>query len=229
MLLMRARGEDGGVYHYFLNDEPMPIKESWQRRQQSPGEWWVSSSREAAGVEIAVEASVVDALVSAFVVIWRSEGSELRAEYTLMADRVRVQRGRSGSAMQSFDISFSSEAPSPLLSPLMRIFAGPLIAELLDRGGVGQVVVPDIVDHEKAETLLSPLISQRSARILQPDAALTSNKAQIPCRVCEYLGDQYGAGTQFWLDENDLLLRYRWQQSPRKLWDVWLQPEGGTN
>jgi hypothetical protein len=42
--------------------------------------------------------------------------------------------------------------------------------------------------------------------------------------VCEYQGDQYAAGTQFWLDEDDLLLRYTWQQSPAQFWDVRLKP-----
>jgi hypothetical protein len=43
--------------------------------------------------------------------------------------------------------------------------------------------------------------------------------------VCEYTGDQYAPGTLFYLDREDRLLRYRWQQEEGQDWDVWLMPE----
>jgi hypothetical protein len=226
---MRARFEDAGTYHYLLNGVPADIHESWRRRQQAAGEWWVSSSRRAGGVEIAVEASVVDGLVTGFVVAWQSKSDELRADYTLLANRVRIERSRNGTPAESMDIPFRNDMPAPLLSPLMRIFAGPLIAELLGRDGAGHVVVPSIVDPASPEKLLSPLLSERSARLVEANVLLDSDGVSRQCRLCEYHGDQYGPGTEFWLGDDNLLLRYQWQQSSRQQWDVWLRRGEGVS
>ena len=50
---MRAGFEDAGMYGYLLNGVPMNIEESWWRYQQASGEWWISSQRNAGGLEIA--------------------------------------------------------------------------------------------------------------------------------------------------------------------------------
>lgn len=220
---MRASLEDTGSYQYLLNGVPMDIEESWRRRQQAPGEWSISSQRIAGGVEIAVEASVVAGLVTGFVVTWQDGSVTLRADYTLLADRVRVARSRNGSDMQSLDIPVRSGEPAPLLSPLMRIFAGPLIAQLLARAGEGAVLVPAIGDPGATQTLLTPLLSERSARVVADSVSLESDGIAHNCRLCEYRGDQYGPGTEFWLGEDNLLLRYRWRQSSGQQWDVWLR------
>ena len=226
---MRARVEDAGTYHYLLNGVPMDIEESWRRRQQAPGEWWVSSQRKAGGVEIAVDASVVDGLVTGFVVAWQGDAAKFRADYTLLANRVRIECTRNGADPESMDIPLRGDKPAPLLFPLMRIFAGPLIAKLLDTDGVGQVLVPSIVDPESPEELLTPVVSERSARVVEANVTLESDGLSRPCRRCEYQGDQYGPGTEFWLGDDNLLLRYSWQQSPRQHWDVWLRRGESTH
>lgn len=226
---MLARVEDAGTYQYLLNGVPMDIEESWRRRQQAPGEWWVSSQRRAGGVEIAVDASVVDGLVTGFVVTWQGNTAKFRADYTLLANRVRIERTCNGADPESMDIPVRNDKPAPLLFPLMRIFAGSLIAELLDRGGVGHVLVPSIVDPESREKLLTPLVSERSACVVEANVTLQSDGLSRQCRRCEYQGDQYGPGTEFWLGDDNLLLRYSWQQSPQQHWDVWLRRGESTN
>jgi len=226
---MRARVEDAGTYHYLLNGVPMDIEESWRRRQQAPGEWWISSQRRAGGVEIAVDASVVDGLVTGFVVAWQGDTAKLRANYTLLSNRVRIERTRNGADPESMDIALRNDNPAPLLFPLMRIFSGPLIAELLDRNGVGHVLVPSIVDPESPEELLTPMVSERSVRVVEANVILESDGVSRKCRRCEYQGDQYGPGTEFWLGDDNLLLRYCWQQSPQQHWDVWLRRGESTN
>lgn len=220
---MPASAEENGAYQYLLNGEPTGIEENWQRRQLAPAEWRIRSSRRAPGVEIAVVARLVEGLVEEFSVEWRGEGPRLRADYALLADRVRVERSHGGAATESMDIPVPEDTRKPLLSPLMRIFTGPLISRLLDKGGPANVVVPFIADAAVSEKLLSPVISERSARLIEANATLVSGEGTIPCRRCEYLGDQYGPGTEFWLGDDDLLLRYRWRQSPQQQWDVWLR------
>ena len=225
---MGSRVEDAGSYQYLLNGVPMDIAESWRRRGRAPGEWSISSQRSAGGVEITVEASVVAGLVTAFVVAWQDKAITLQADYTLLANRVCVERSRNGCDSESLDIPLHNDRPAPLLSPLMRIFAGPLIAQLLDRKGRGEVLVPAIGDPGAAQTLLTPLLSERSARVVEDNVMLASDGLSRSCRLCEYQGDQYGPGTQFWLDEDNLLLRYRWQQSTQQQWDVWLRRDQGS-
>ena len=105
----------------------------------------------------------------------------------------------------------------------MRIYAGPLIARLLAMGGQGAVLLPFIGDPADEERLLRPQVSQRQASVLENDVELQLGGADFRCRVCEYSGDQYAPGTRFWLAEDDLLVRYRWQQAQDQQWDVWLQ------
>ena len=39
----------------------------------------------------------------------------------------------------------------------------------------------------------------------------------------EYIGDQYQAGSQFWVNDKHLLARYRWQQAEDQAWDTLLE------
>jgi len=214
---------DSGVYHYLLNGQATQIREHWQRSRQPSGEWLVNSGRSAPGVNIEVEARVTAGLVTQFEVIWRAgEGPGLRAQYTLQDKAVDVARTE-GAVTEHEAVSLDSSKTAPLLSPLMRIYAGPLIARLLAMGGRGAVLLPFIGDPADQERLLRPQVSRRQARVLEADVELQLGGADFRCRVCEYSGDQYAAGTRFWLAEDDLLVRYQWQQGPDQQWDVWLQ------
>ena len=67
-------------------------------------------------------------------------------------------------------------------------------------------------------------MNQRRASILEDSIALDIDGVAVPCRLCEYTGEQYGTGSRFWLDGRETLLRYQWQQGPAQHWDIWLQP-----
>ena len=213
-----------GSYEYLLNGEITSIVETWARERQSGSQQRWCSSRQAPGVELSVQASVSDGGVRAFDVSWQAAGAAaIRAHFALHDDHLRYER-----LQEDVPVSIE-EIPLPgagicVLSPLMRVFTGPVIARLLCAGGEGTVILPAIGETEDAQSLLRPQISQRQARVLQPQAQLQLETGSHSCRVCEYQGDQYAAGTQFWLDEDDLLLRYTWQQSPAQFWDVRLKP-----
>ena len=215
---------ESGVYHYQLNGQPTAIEERWERRQQSPTQWLVNSSRVAPGVTIEVEARMVNGLVTQFQVVWRAdEGPQLQAQYALQGDILSVVRRRGRALPERENIIVRDNQSVQLLSPLMRIYAGPVIARLLASGGAGTVILPLIGEAMAPERLLRPQISERLARVVAADVALELAGVSFGCQLCEYLGDQYTPGTQFWLAEDDLLVRYQWQQSPSQHWDVWLQ------
>jgi hypothetical protein len=93
----------------------------------------------------------------------------------------------------------------------------------LAMGGQGAVLLPFIGDPADEERLLRPQVSQRQAKVLEKDVELTLGGTDFRCRVCEYVGDQYAPGTRFWLAEDDLLVRYQWQQAQDQQWEVMLQ------
>jgi len=212
-----------GRYEYLLNGEPTAIRESWTREKLADSLQRWSSTRHAPGVELSVQASVRDGGVYAFEVNWQAAGGDaIRAHYALTDDHLRYQRWQADISVDIEETPLPGEGIS-VLSPLMRVFTGPVIARLLQAGGEGTVILPAIGEPENTQALLRPQISQRQARVLQAQAQLELGAGSRSCRVCEYQGDQYAAGTQFWLDEDDLLLRYTWQQSPAQLWDVRLK------
>lgn len=224
---MRASLIDSGVYHYRLNGEPAAVEERWQRHRLAGGDLRVSSSRSAPGVALTVDALVRDEQVRRFDVVWRAAGRpELRAAYSLSPQRVLVERRVGGAAAQAEELPLPPGQASPLLFPLMRIFAGPVIAQLLDNGGRGVVVLPFIADPAAQARLLRPTASEREARLVAADEELELAGAQFRCRQCQYLGDQYGTDSRFWLAGDNMLVRYRWQQAPGQDWEVWMQRDG---
>lgn len=214
-----------GCYRYILNGHPTEVAESWSLEGELATQCQISSRRSAPGVEIEVTAAVSSGTLQHFTTLWRSgSAGTISAEYLLQRDRVLVTWRAAGRGNEEvIELFHDTVSSQPLLFPLMRIFTGPLIARLLQLGGEGKVILPDINDPEDEEHLLRPLTTQRRARVIEKEALLLCNGVELRCRRCEYTGDQYRAGSQFWLGEDDLLLRYQWQQSADQHWDVLLQ------
>ncbi len=207
-----------GEYRYFLNGRSTAVRESWSRVVGNAGDWTVESERRAPGVHLAVRARGEGRRVRDFAVTWESTAiGSLAADYRPAEHGLSVRRWR-GSTVESLRPACPPEA---LLSPLMRVFAGPLIAEILASGGTAIVVVPDIRNPADPLGLLRPLVSERSARLVADDGQF---------REVDYQGDLYGPGTRFWLGPDDLLQRYCWRQSEQQEWDVRLErkPVGGS-
>lgn len=228
---------DRGIYHYLLNGEPTGIEERWQRHRQPSGDWLVNSSRRARGNHMEVDAWMSAGRVSRFELSWApEEGEPVRAAYRLGDGAIKVSRHAGGLDPQEHEVSFPAANGAPLLSPLMRVFAGPVIARLLEAGGQGTVVVPNIDQPTATGSLLQPRLSTRRARLLETGVEVPGMgehwaEPTPGCRLCEYQGDQYSPEARFWLAEDDMLVRYQWRQSPTEHWDVRLQrlgKEGGV-
>lgn len=214
---------DRGVYHYLLNGEPTAIVEQWQRHRQPSGECLINSSRRAPGVSIEVDAWTERGQVRRFDILWAPDrGEPVSAGYRLDEGVLRVRRRAGMAPPEEHELTAGAGAAAPLLSPLMRVFAGPVIVSLIDGGGRGTVVVPCIDEPAGPERLLQPQVSERSARVLESGVELEDGAGER-CRLCEYRSDRYGPGTRFWLGEDDMLVRYQWQQSPTRQWDIRLR------
>lgn len=214
-----------GRYHYLLNGQATKVDESWSIEGELATQCKVSSLRYAPGVEIEVSAQLSGGVVQHFTADWRSDSAKtLSVQYLLEPDRVLVSRRAARSAKQEvIEVRLESVSSQSLLFPLMRIFTGPLIARLLELGGAGTVILPDINDPANTGQLLRPLSTQRRAMLIGDEVLLSPDGVALQCRCVEYIGDQYAAGSRFWLAQDDLLVRYQWQQSDHRQWDVWLQ------
>ncbi|MEM1113609.1 MAG: hypothetical protein AAGI11_16970 [Pseudomonadota bacterium] len=197
-----------GAYRYLLNGEPTRIKESFIREVKPDGTWHIESERHAPGVHLAVSARGSGRRVRDFAVSWKSPAAgSVAVDYRPGEAGLQVRRWR---GQQVEKVPFDAPA-NVRLSPLMRVFAGPLIADIIAAGGTAQVLVPDVRKPEDGQALLRPLLSERRARLLDEADGL---------REVEYLGDQYGPGTRFWLAADDKLVRYSWQQATDQVWEV---------
>lgn len=214
-----------GVYHYFLNDRPAGVIEPWEVRASEDGAARVKVSRDATrsfGIELEVEADLRDGLVSRFSVRFASSRGPVRrawAEYAVEGERLRIER-------EVDEVRAPAEVepwpPGVLLAPLMRIFAGPVIANLLARKG-GLVLVPRIDCPDDRRLILSRQIETRQAAVIGRDVLRLAGR-ELTTRLCSYTSSRYPSDARFWLDERDTLVRYRWQEAPGSVWDVVLLP-----
>ena len=205
---------DCGGYQYFLNGHLMPIEERWQVYQGERGTLRVFSSRRAPGVEISAEASLGADGVGGFKITWRSgNGEDITACCEREGDAYCYLRTPSGDVITHFPDKVT-------LYPLMRIFTGPVMAALADAGGRGEVLLPDITNPEDVSSLLQASVSVRSASACATCHWPEGGSQPADCRQWQFIGGEYDASTQFWLDSNNRLLRYRWLQQGDKQWDV---------
>ena len=79
----------------------------------------------------------------------------------------------------------------------------------------------DALDRLGREPAVALRRAQLIERSLRDPARLVGEQDAL--REVEYLGDQYGAGTRFWLRSDDLLQRYSWQQDADQFWEVSLE------
>lgn len=204
-----------GSYIYRLNGEPAPVEESWEISNEAGAVQYWNSERIAGDTRISVAAEVENGKVRQCGIRWKSGAAvAIDATYRDTPDGLawrRTQGEEIGSGVVSGEAT--------ILYPLMRVFTGLVIAQLAQRGGEGPVLVPDIGSSE-VNRLLLPDLSQRRVA-LQGDDRLPD---WPHCQRWQFIGGRYDNTAAFWLDSDNRLLRYQWQQSPGQLWEVELAP-----
>lgn len=218
-----------GLYLYFLNEQPAGVTEAWGIYQQPDGSFRTRVERDARstfGVTLLLEAESRTTWapdnISRFVAQQYDERNaatrDVRAEYVFDAKTVAVARAINGRAVAAERIALPEKV---VVSPLMRIFLGPVIRQVW-RQGSGQpvpVLVPSLEKTLDPETLLRPLFDQRRATLLDEEE-LSLDGHLWRARRFQYLSRHYDASSQFWLDERGVLLRYLFPQSPTQRWDT---------
>ena len=213
-----------GRYRYLLDGAPTAVEEHWSRKPRAGGGWFIRTERVATGVTLTVNAECEAGLVRQCQVEWLADGHEpVRAMYRNDNNGVSVVRQLGDEPPHSQVFSADEQGRLPLVLPLLRIFTGPVIKRLLNRGGEGDVLVPSIVDPQNYGTLLNPRLSQRWATLQSQGQEINLGGRNYLASCCAFTGDQYDDDTQFWLSEDETLLRYVWQQPGVGTWDVRLE------
>jgi hypothetical protein len=194
-----------GVYHYYLNDEPSSVMETF-RVEQGAGETMTTATRDAGafGVLIHVETRETDGELRRAEIIFQGQ-TEVRAIYEKSGGNLYFNRCVNGETVDIQEILMPADA---LLFPLMRCFQGRVILRAAQEGGAG-VMIPSIENPADTEKLLTPTFEQRTARLLRTDG----NQS-----VFNYLTKRYDERSEFWLDGDGLLVKYEFQQAPDKRW-----------
>ncbi|MGI9578393.1 MAG: hypothetical protein ACR2OH_09355 [Microthrixaceae bacterium] len=203
-----------GRYDYLLNGEATGVEESFDVVGDDGG-WQLTSVRTApGGTELRADVSATGDRDATCTLSFRSEEIDrITAEYTLANGALSVAMNEAEPSVVTAEVLGAA-----VLSPLLRVFQGPTVAATIRVGGRRPVVIPRL-DPTDAATLLTPTVDIRTAEPLGVDAVGTGDE-EVPWRHCRYVGGNYDDSADFWLDDADRLVRYRFPQSPEQLWEV---------
>ena len=207
--------EGSGTYTYLLNGEPSGITETFE--VGSGGTQVRSERRTPEGVKLAAEVRISDeANAQVRLSVEGGDMPKVQVMYMLTVGQLRVRHMADGKFLDS-EVDPGGDA---VLSPLLRVFQGPTIADLIRADGAGTVVVPAL-DPADPDSLLTPTFQARRTEMLGVEAADTASD-HPGLRHCRYVGGNYDDAAEFWLDDQDRLVRYRFPQADDQLWEVTL-------
>lgn len=138
------------------------------------------------------------------------------AHYQFEENEIQIYRNLDGR-------EFHERLPNPVIFtalPLLRIFTGKAIrsAYELGHGKCIPVLVPNIKNPNDTVQLLTLELDLRSASHLGQEV-ITINGAEYLTDLFDFIGGNYDQSARFWVAENDLLLKYEWQQND-VFWEV---------
>jgi hypothetical protein len=169
---------------------------------------------------IIAQASYQNGRISQFEIEWQNSNENAvqfaNAHYQFTEDKIIVNRNVDEQA-------FLETLPTPevfIVLPLLRVFTGKAIRETFDLGK-GQrvpVLVPNIKDPNDKIQLLALELDMRSASHIGQET-ITLNKTEYSADVFNFTGGNYDQTAKFWINDDDILLKYEWQQNDI-FWEV---------
>lgn len=195
-----------GIYRYWRDGVPQPIEEPWQILEERHG-WVLRSTRNVEGCcVLAIEARYQERRCHSFRLDWMPEASGAQRSLHYRCEHGQLQ-------WQEPERRQTGELPFPddhRLFPLVRAASGPLLRDLSIAPAT--VVLPCLQPNADAEAFLRPMHSRRRAEFLDRDDESVDH--------LRYYGGEYGTtGSDYWVDANDWVQRYRWH-APDGCWEV---------
>jgi hypothetical protein len=214
---------DHGVYVYYRNNIRIGVVEPWQRHRRNDGAIITRAERDASVFGNTMQC-YTEEQNSRFTVI------ELRFQLTNDSSQVVTARYDINGDSALFSHQYPDNAQTQTIElhgamplPLMRVYYGKVLEETISKGGAATVLVPWIKDPSQLGMLFTPHFSDRTTRVLMnQDIQIIDDNEEVTT-LYEYIGDQYQAGSQFWVNDKHLLARYRWQQAEDQAWDTLLE------
>ena len=211
-----------GTYRYWMNGTQADITESFRIISTPEADTVIESIRSAPAFlsRIAVTATYHDSQLSHFDVEWQNDNSNTvkfaSAHYQFDPNEIIVHRNLDGR-------EFHERLPKPevlTVLPLLRVFTGKAIHEAFQLGCGRQipVLVPNIKNPNDNIQLLTLELDLRSATKLDSEAVTIAEK-EYQADIFNFTGGNYDQTAKFWVAENDLLLKYEWQQND-VFWEV---------
>ena len=170
---------------------------------------------------IAAKALYQNERISHFEIEWENRNKDAvqfaNAHYQFTSSEILVTRDIDGG-------HFLETLPMPEVSvvlPLLRVFTGRAIRETFELGkGIHvPVLVPNIKDPTDNVQLLALELDMRFATVITNDFITIGDK-DYQANTYRFTGGSYDETAKFWVDENDILLKYEWQQNPDLFWEV---------
>ncbi|WP_160153420.1 hypothetical protein [Microbulbifer sp. ALW1] len=238
-----------GHYDYFLDGVLQTICEDWKLYEDNDG-LWLESERRVPAVELSLTVSteIREGQIARSYIRWCQGGRRVASAL--------FKRGTDGHDYLHRVAGAGSRRHScrgAVFFPLLRVFTGTVFSGVrasIDQSSNNQtgidgsaardveLFIPWIKDPAQTSQLLSPSVSQRQVRscgapLPSPTVARVPSSPmptlqELECY--EYVGDQYGEGTRFWLSKG-LLQAYTWQQPGQSTggnWYVALAGMAGT-
>jgi hypothetical protein len=206
-----------------MNGTPTDITETFRITSNDKSDTVIESERNASAFNsrIAAQASYKNGGISQFEIEWQNDNEGAvkfaSAHYQFTEDKILVNRNIDEQA-------FLETLPMPevfIVLPLLRVFTGKAIREAFELGQ-GQrvpVLVPNIKDPNDNIQLLALELDMRSASHIGQET-ITLNETEHTVDIFHFTGGNYDQTAKFWVDENDILLKYEWQQDPDLFWEV---------
>jgi len=219
-----------GTYHYWMNGTQADITETFRfisngtsfGSAQDKPDTVIESERHAPAFNsrIAARASYQNGRITHFDIEWQNDNADAvkfaNAHYQFTEDKIIVNRNIDEQA-------FLETLPMPevfVVLPLLRVFTGKAIRQTFELGN-GQrvpVLVPNIKDPNDNIQLLALELDMRSASHMGQET-ITLNETEYSADVFNFHGGNHDQTAKFWIDENDILLKYEWQQNDI-FWEV---------
>lgn len=228
-------GPASGVYHYYLNDAPAGVEETWRIWSENDL-IYTTSQRVAAAFGTTITVNTISAppwpalrfhRITAHIQQPTPATAEVRAVYEFADDgSLRVSRIINGTPADGAALTVPADC---IVAPLMRVFLGPTILAVAARAEAGaEVLVPDLMHLTDPQQVLQPTFDARRAEFAGYEE-LPVNGCQYETARYAYLGRHYDDQAQFWLDARGLLVRYTFRPVAGQLWRIDLGPAETMN
>jgi hypothetical protein len=204
---------NSGTYSYFLNGEPTGVIETFDIKTMPDGSKLTNSIRDAKPFNtiITVETIEKDDTFINCKITYQKDDSKVEADYKFAENSFQVLRKINDETVQNETLDLPENS---IFFPLMRCFQGNTVLQVAENQDFTTVIVPDIKPTTKFEDLLKPTFDKRTAKLI---------KEGNNCFIYNYLSAHYDDNSEFHIDENGLLVYYKFVQNESQTWEISLE------